>query len=168
MDPGQISDAELLDYLAGRLDGPGRTRVEAVPPGSPQARRLAELARTWNALGAWQVDVSGMDVRPGVAWLAMAPRRNLLLRIDWGQAGRIAAAWLVAMALGALAGRGVAQRPVEPDHAAALAHVESATPPSDEALANVLQLDILSDAQAGDAMQAVLEGNAQVTEEAGG
>lgn len=165
MDLEPIRDAELLDYLAGRLDQAGRARVQGLAPDSPQARRLEELSRTWNAIGAWRVDVSGVDIRQDVARLVQRPGRNFVVGLDWWQIGRIAATWLLAMTLGAVAGRGVARHQFDARNTGDQARVELATPPSDEALANALQLDLLSDAQAGDAMQAVIEGN---SEEVGG
>lgn len=168
MNPERISNAELLDYLGERLDEAGRARVEAAASARPEVRRrLDELAGSWNALGAWKVDVSGMDVRARVAMRAGERARPFPLRLEWRQIGRIAATWLLAMALGAAAGRSVAGRHgVNP--ASGGGETEWATPPSEEAVANALQLDLLSEGQAGDAIQAVLEGNAQGAEEVGG
>ena len=165
----RISNAELLDYLAGRLDAPARARLERRAAQQPEIRRRLEEARqTWDALAAWQVDVSGMDVRAEVARRAMKPTPNFLLRVDWRQAGRIAATWLLAMALGAAAGRGVAARRNAPDYSAGTNHVELAPTPSEQEVASVLQLDVLSEVQDPDAIQGVLEGTGLTTEGAGG
>ncbi len=169
MDWKQISNAELLDYLAGRLDEAARARVERAVSASPEARRrLEETGRMWNSLGAWQVDVSGMDIRSEVARRVQEPARNFFLRLDWGQIGRIAATWLLAMALGAAAGLGAAGSRRGPDDSATQARVESSTPPSEEAMADALQLGLLGDAQDVDAIQAVIEGTAQSADEVGG
>ncbi|MCY2929327.1 MAG: hypothetical protein NTV86_07490 [Planctomycetota bacterium] len=169
MDPERICNAELLDYLGGRLDEAARARVERAASAQPDVRRrLNEAARTWNALGAWQVDVSGMDVRARVAARAMAPAPFLLLRLDWRQIGRIAATWLLAMALGAATGRSVAGRHVPSDAPQTRNDTELLSPPSEEALANALQLDLLSEGHTGEAIDAVLDSGVLAPEEAGG
>jgi anti-sigma factor RsiW len=159
MDPPRITDGQLLDYLAGRLEQADRERLERLLSARvAERRRLEELRQTWHALGSWQVDAAGLDVLEGVRVRLRAPAApGVFLRLDWRKAGRVAAMWLAAITVGATAGRLAVQR----------GGAVEGEPPSEEAVVNVLRLDVLGGAGAGEAIQAILESSPQGSEEVG-
>ena len=110
MDTERITDLELLEYLAGRLSRPRRAEVDALLASSPaDRRRLDALRRTWDLMGRWEVDTArhggsstGADVLAGVLERVERPRgRWVPLSVPWRTAGRVAAAWVLAIGLGA-------------------------------------------------------------------
>ena len=108
MNDDHISDLELLDYLAGRLDPPRKAEVDArLARSDAERQRLDALRRTWRLMGEWKVDASGSDLRARVARRIGRRRRPVLLppSINWQAVRRVAATWIVAIGLGVLGGR---------------------------------------------------------------
>jgi len=161
MDHRDITDIDLLEYLAGRLPPDRRAAVEARAAGSESVRRrLDELRGTWDALGRWEVDASDRDLLPGV--LARVEReRTLVVRLPsrWRAVARVAAMWLVAVAVGVGAGRYVVsqRRPTEQDGATAAVE--------DEDVVQALYLDAIGSGDALGLVQSVTENGTSADEE---
>ncbi|MBN2136882.1 MAG: zf-HC2 domain-containing protein [Sedimentisphaerales bacterium] len=111
---GHISEIELIEYVAGRLDASRREEVRAHIEGCEECLgRRREIAETWDALGQWDVDTAGRDVavrtvtlaeqgdgNSGQARLARILRAGLVPRVL-----RVAASIIIAVGVGHKLGR---------------------------------------------------------------
>ena len=97
-----ISDLELLEYVAGRLDPARRAELDGRLARSPEDRRRVEaLRRTWDLMGQWEPDTARGDVFAGVMERVRAPAGGALhVPFRWQAAGRVAAVWALAIGLG--------------------------------------------------------------------
>jgi len=138
MDSERISDMELLEYVAGRLDPDRRAEVDAQLARSPEDRRRVEaLRRTWELMGQWEPDTAGRDVLAGVMERVKAPAgRAPPAPFRWQAVGRVAAVWAVAIGLGV--GGGWLSLPPRP-----------APPPPEELARQVVQALYLDTVGAG-------------------
>ena len=102
-----ISTVDLLDFLAGRLDAERRAEVHARLAESEEDRaRLEALRNLWDGLGQWDVDVLGVDLTAGVMdRIRKDTARTVPLTVSWPKVARVAASWLLAIALGVAVGR---------------------------------------------------------------
>jgi len=103
MDHRHVTDAELLEYLAGNLSDRRAERIaELLVHDERLARRYSRLAGTWKLLGQWDIQAE-RDISDAVL-AALVARRTGRTRSIWFVAARMAAAWLIAVALGVAGG----------------------------------------------------------------
>lgn len=101
--------ADLVAYLDGELDEPGRKEIERVLAGSEVARHEVEmLQRTWDLLDELpRTTASAEFTRRTLDSLQAQPARHWLLRRAWFPAARrgaILAGWAAALAVAAVVG----------------------------------------------------------------
>jgi predicted anti-sigma-YlaC factor YlaD len=123
-----VADVLLLELVAQRLPPLDRQAVEAHLLGCAACReRRDQFARTWEALGAWELSLPEADLRERV--LAAAGRAGpspqaASHRRAWLTGLRVAAAVTLAVGVGHLAGRwtwnsgAAAEQAVSPDRRA--------------------------------------------------
>jgi anti-sigma factor RsiW len=147
-----VSDIELIDLLGGHLSPERQEALEGhLATCADCAGRRANLARTWNTLGEWDIPPNVGDLAEKVVRRAtrQAPRRSS----GWPRrAMRVAAAVLLTIGVGHGAGRWVRSGTA----------VTPATPPpiahSDEqAVTDALYLAALDGGSGPGIAQAVLE-----------
>ena len=139
------SDAQLLDYAARRLPMAESIQI-AVHVGACAdcQARLVSLRAVWERLESWSTTLPTPDVTQRVLDRVAAEDRMVRPRVPWS-ALRVAAALLVALGVGHVAGRLTWQS------------ARAAASPADEvAAASALQLDVL-DSSAATSLAALLD-----------
>jgi len=103
-------EIELIELTAGRLDAERKRAILSHLENCPACRtRRQDIQRTWDLLGAWQVqpaghgDVAGLAVPPGSR--EERPVQSIIRFLRIGTAVRVAAAVLVAVLAGYGGGR---------------------------------------------------------------
>lgn len=107
----KISDAELLDYLAGRLGKSRSLQIRQRISTDLQLKcRADELKNTWEMLGNWEVNLPKIDVTANVLSKINSDKIEespavikLTSRWTTRQFARLAAMWICAISLGVIA-----------------------------------------------------------------
>ncbi len=162
----RISDAELLDYIAGRLTPQRRAEVTGMLASGEVAReRVETLRRTWELLGEWQAPATAPDVLAGVTERLGRDRgRVIRFPLNWRTVGRVAATWLIAIGLGVGGGRAALLLRPAPTPAS-----EQQTPQDQEdRVVDALYLDLLGAGGSTGLAQSVLDDGDNAGEEADG
>jgi len=138
-----ISDLDLLEYIAGRLDAKRRQEIDTLLRDRARDReRLAALRCTWDVMGQWDVQTGEHDLVPQVMD-KIASRQTRMTRLTTRQTiAKIAAMWLIAVGGGFAAGRIALSRRTtvpSPDESAPALVLE-------QDVAEALHLDVLGGA----------------------
>ena len=132
-----ISDIEILEQIAGKLDAERARLVKDHISGCSEcARKFEEVVRTWDVLGKWEIESTGIDVAGTIVSRAEelnSSRNKKLLYVLPGKrlmsvAFRVAASIIIAVSIGAMSGVRSAQSELSinsvltegPDYLAAL------------------------------------------------
>ena len=132
-----VSDIEILEQIAGKLDAERARLVKDHISGCSEcARKFEEVVRTWDVLGEWEIESTGVDVAGTIVSRAEelnSSRNKKLLYVLPGKrfmsvAFRVAASIIIAVSIGAMSGIRSAQSELSinsvltegPDYLAAL------------------------------------------------
>jgi len=108
-----INDTQMLDMLGGHVQADEQESLLAhITQCSNCQRRLNELKQTWDALGAWEIDTSGIDLLPNLT-SAIHHRSWYINFLSVRGLTRIAASILLAAVIGHAAGKFSTQKSTE-------------------------------------------------------
>lgn len=108
-----ISDAQILDMLGGHVQADEKEGLLAHAGQCSNCRqRLKELRQSWDELGAWEIDTSGIDLL-GDLTSAIHHRSRSINFVSVRVLTRIAASILLAAVIGHAAGRFSTQKSTE-------------------------------------------------------
>lgn len=132
-----VSDIEILGQIAGKLDAERSRLVKDHISGCSEcARKFEEVVQTWDVLGEWEIESTGVDVAGTIVSRAEelnSSRNKKLLYVLPSKrlmsiAFRVAASIIIAVSIGAMSGVRSAQSELSinsvlterPDYLAAL------------------------------------------------
>jgi len=108
-----INDTQMLDMLGGHVQADEQESLLAhITQCSNCQRRLNELKQTWDALGALEIDTSGIDMLPNLT-SAIHHRSWYINFLSLRGLTRIAASILLAAVIGHAAGKFSTQKSTE-------------------------------------------------------
>jgi len=132
-----VSDIEILEQIAGKLNAARSRQVkDHISRCSECARKFEEVVRTWDVLGEWEIESTGVDVAGTIVSRAeelnISGSKKLLYTLPnkrfMSIAFRVAASIIIAVSIGAMSGVRSAQSELSinsvltegPDYLAAL------------------------------------------------
>ena len=108
-----VNDTQMLDMLSGHVQADEQESLLAhIPQCSNCQQRLNELKQTWDDLGAWEIDTSGIDLLPNLT-SAIHHRGWYINFLSLRGLTRIAASILLAAVIGHAAGKFSTQKSTE-------------------------------------------------------
>lgn len=108
-----IKDTQMLDMLGGHVQADEQESLLAhITQCSNCQQRLNELKQTWDDLGAWEIDTSGIDLLPNLT-SAIHHRSWHTNFLSIQGLTRIAASILLAAVIGHVAGKFSTQKSTE-------------------------------------------------------
>ena len=108
-----INDTQMLDMLGGHVQADEQESLLAhIAQCSNCQQRLNELKQTWDDLGAWEIDTSGIDLLPNLT-SAIHHRSQHINFLSIRGLTRIAASILLAAVIGHVAGKFSTQKSTE-------------------------------------------------------